>query len=284
MTIRELINKGARELYNSGIDCGESDARLLAMYCFKMDYQGLLLEGNSAVSPLKEAEYNNLIKKRSTHFPCQYITGTQDFMGYTFMVREGVLIPRPETELLVEAALKEVKDKSKVKALDMCCGSGCIGLGFGKKRIEAGFYNDDIYLADISSHAIELSKENRDRLELGFVNIIQSDLFKNVNEKDFDIIMSNPPYISTGDLEKIMRDVRDYEPRLALDGMEDGLYFYREIIRVIGTYLTSGGVALFEIGYNQYEPVKAMLNSAGFENVILEKDYAGLDRIVIARR
>lgn len=283
MTLKELINEGKQILCDAGIESCESDAKILAMDYFRLDYSGLFFEGGRNASDREICEYRELIKKRATHFPCQYITGCQDFMGYTFSVRQEVLIPRPETELLVEAALEQMKGRTKVKALDMCCGSGCIGLSFRKRREAAG-HLDEVFLSDVSFDAIALSGENSDRLGAGAVHIIQSDLFENISQGEFDIIMSNPPYISTEDMDKIMVDVKEYEPRLALDGGEDGLFFYRKIVRELDSYLAKDGIVMFEIGYNQYKAVKAMLNNAGFLNVRLIKDYSGLDRVVIAGR
>ena len=283
MKLRELIKYGGNVLNEAGIEEYESDARLLAMYAFELDYTGLLMKSVDDISKEDEERYKKLIKRRSTHYPCQYIIGTQDFMGYTFRVAENVLIPRPETEILVETALSLSEGVSSIKALDMCCGTGCIGLSFAKSRMDMGYNDDRVVLVDVSDAAIALAKDNMSDLKLE-CDIVQSDLFEDVIEEKYDIIMSNPPYISTRDIDELMEDVRAYEPRLALDGMEDGLFFYRRIIETLNTYLAYDGVVIFEIGYNQYDDVKALLVDAGFNKVNLKKDYAGLDRVVIAKR
>lgn len=283
MKLRELIKYGGNVLKEAGIEEYESDARLLAMYAFGLDYTGLLMKSVDDISKEDEERYKKLINRRSTHYPCQYIIGTQDFMGYTFRVSENVLIPRPETEILVETALSLSENVSSIKALDMCCGTGCIGLSFAKNRKGMGHNDDRVILVDVSDAAIALTRNNMSDLKLE-CDIIQSDLFEDVIEEKYDIIMSNPPYISTKDIEELMEDVRAYEPRLALDGMEDGLFFYRRIIENLNTYLAYDGVVIFEIGYNQYEDVRALLVDAGFNKVDLKKDYAGLDRVVIAKR
>ncbi|MBQ8412742.1 MAG: peptide chain release factor N(5)-glutamine methyltransferase [Lachnospiraceae bacterium] len=283
MTLRELIKYGEETLKEAGIQEYTSDAKVLAMYVLNIDYTGILMKCNDEVSLEDEKAYKDVICIRSSHYPCQYIVGTQDFMGYTFKVEENVLIPRPETELLVETALELTYSIPKCKTMDMCCGTGCIGISYKLKRLEQGYEDDRVVLVDISPNAIALSEENMFNLGTK-CDIIKSDLFEDVDLEKYDLIVSNPPYISTSDIEEIMEDVREYEPRLALDGMDDGLFFYRKIIENLDRYLYDDGIAIFEIGYNQYEDVRGMLIEAGFFDVSCKKDYAGLDRIVIARR
>lgn len=282
MKLKDLIKYGEETLRNAGIEGYANDAKLLAMFIFDLDYTGIFMKLYDDISIDDEESYKDVIDIRSTHYPCQYILGSQDFMGYTFRCAEGVLIPRPETEILVETALQLTEGYKEIKALDMCCGTGCIGISYNLKRIEAGYTNDFVQLADISKEAIELSKENVFNLGAK-CDIVRTDLFENI-EDSFDIIMSNPPYIPTKDIEGIMEDVREYEPRLALDGMEDGLYFYDNIIKRTDRYLRRDGVLIFEIGYNQYQDIRGLLINKGFTDVSVKKDYAGLDRVVIARR
>ena len=282
MQLKELIKYGEETLRDAGIEGYANDAKVLAMFVFNLDYTGMFMKLNDEV-PIEEAEsYKDVIDVRSTHYPCQYIIGNQDFMGYTFKCTEGVLIPRPETEILVETAIQLTEGCKEIKALDMCCGTGCIGISYNLKRREAGYVKDFVQLADISKKAVELSKENVFNLGAK-CDIVRTDLFENI-EDSFDIIMSNPPYIPTKDIEDIMEDVREYEPRLALDGMEDGLYFYDNIIRRTDRYLRRDGILVFEIGYNQYQDIRELLINKGFTDVSVKKDYAGLDRVVIARR
>jgi release factor glutamine methyltransferase len=230
--------------------------------------------------------FNSCIFKRGTHYPCQYIIGSQEFMGYEFDVAQYVLIPRPETELLVERAL-EVAGKLKkdengtgLRVLDMGCGSGCIGISFKLCRQKKGYINDSVTLADISDKALALTKKNKEKLGAD-VEIVKTDLFENIDGK-YDMILSNPPYIRSGDVKTIMKDVQLYEPKLALDGHEDGLYFYKRIIKDARDYLNENGVLIFEIGYDQAEDIRALLVDAGYDNVEVIKDYAGFDRIVTA--
>ncbi len=282
MQLKDLIRYGEDTLCQAGIEEYSSDARILAMYVMKLDYTGIFMNLPCEISEEKEIKYKELIDIRKTHYPCQYIVGTQDFMGYTFKVKKEVLIPRPETEILVETALCETAEKSSLRALDMCCGSGCIGISYSLKRQEGGYSDDRVLLADISDNAISLANENKFELEAK-CDIIKSDLFENI-EGEFDLIMSNPPYIPSADIEELMRDVREFEPRLALDGRSDGLYFYREIIQKAKSFLKQESVMIFEIGYDQYEDIRALLLEAGFEDVHIKQDYAGLDRVVTARR
>lgn len=283
MILREMLKYGEETLRKARIQEYVSDAKILAMYILGIDYTGMLMRAGDSISEKDEKAYKDVINLRCSHYPCQYITGIQDFMGYSFKVAEKVLIPRPETELLVENAIMSTGKMKKCKVLDMCCGTGCIGISYKLKREENGYKDDEVTLVDVSQEAISLSKENMFNLGAK-CDIIESDLFDNVAFERYNLIMSNPPYISTSDIDDIMEDVREYEPRLALDGREDGLFFYRKIIENLDKYLADGGIVIFEIGYNQYEDIREMLNRAGFYTVDCKKDYAGLNRIVIAER
>lgn len=280
MNLKELIKFGSERLQSEDIEAYDSDAKLLAMHVLDIRYSDLIMKYMDEVSFEDEEKYKELIEKRASHYPCQYITGEQEFMGYTFATSEEVLIPRPETELLVEKAISLADTKKSVSALDMCTGSGCIGISFMRYRKEQG-HSDEVTLVDISDYAISLATKNN-KLNSTNCNIIKSNLFVEVTGK-YDIIMSNPPYIRSADIEELMSDVKVYEPRLALDGMEDGLYFYKAIIKEARNYLHEDGVLLFEIGCDQYEDIRRLLVDNLYEDIELIKDYAGLDRIVKAR-
>lgn len=282
MTLRELIKYGEDALREAGITDYTNDTKVLAMYMFDLDYTGLIMKMYDEISADDEKCFKGYIGLRCTHLPCQYITGSQSFMGYDFKVTSDVLIPRQETELLVEKALEYAEGINPCKTLDLCCGSGCIGISFALKRCEAGYKDDRVVLVDISQEAYALADENNMRLGAG-CDIIKSDLFVMVDEK-YDIIVSNPPYIRTSDIDELMAEVRLYEPRLALDGSENGLYFYDKIIKEARKYLYEEGMLLFEIGYDQFEDVRGLLVEAGYSDINLIKDYAGLDRVVTARK
>lgn len=289
MRIREMLKNGIERLTACDIDNAENDARLLAMYVLDMDYSRLVLEMNTEVADDRYDEYIKLINKRETHYPCQYITGTAGFMGYEFEVAENVLIPRPETELLVEKAVaitKQITDsgmsRNCVRALDMCTGTGCIGISYSLFTKDLYNHNINVTLSDISEYAIALATRNNDKHNAA-CSIVKSDLFENI-DGTYNIIMSNPPYIRSDEIEELMEEVKCFEPRLALDGTEDGLYFYRRIIKEAREYLDEGGYLLFEIGYDQYEAVQGLLVDNGYRDIELIKDYAGLDRIVLGRK
>lgn len=271
MTYREMYEYGVTELEKAHIDEAKLDARLLLEYICHTDRNTLLVHGESKRSELEETFYKTVIEKRATHIPLQHITGQQEFMGLQFKVNEHTLIPRQDTEILVEEALRHLHDGMEI--LDMCTGSGCILLSLLK------YSNECMGVAvDISEEALEVAKENAESLRVK-ASFVQSDLFEKVSGK-FDMLVSNPPYIATKVIETLMPEVKDHEPMQALDGYEDGLYFYRKIIAEAKDYLRVGGRAFFEIGYDQGQEVKNLMEENGFDQVKIVKDYAGLDRVV----
>lgn len=221
------------------------------------------------------AVYRSLLAARSRHVPLQHLTGEQEFMGYPFLVNEHVLIPRQDTECLVEAALKEIikKKQEHIAILDLCTGSGCIAVSLKKLLPEA-----HVTATELSAEALAVAKENAARLQAD-ISFLQGDLFASVTER-FDLIVSNPPYIKTGIIETLMPEVRDHEPRQALCGGADGLDFYRRIAKEAPAYLNPGGALWLEIGCEQGKAVTALLRENGFEGVCCRQDLAGLDRIV----
>lgn len=280
MILRDLIIEGQNILKDAGIEEYENDTRVLAMFAFNISYTDMFMKMTEEMEEEDSEFFMDCISLRATHMPCQYITGSQEFMGYEFGTEDGVLIPRRETELLVEKALELTNSMKSVKALDMCTGSGCIGISYELKRRESRHTDDEVHLADISDDAIYVAEKNKYKLG-SKCSIIKSDLFENIKDR-YDIIMSNPPYIKTSDIDDIMEEVRDFEPRLALDGDTDGLMFYRRLAEEAKDYLYKGGILIMEIGFDQYEDVRDMLIENNFNDISLIKDYAGLDRIVVA--
>ncbi|MDE7133030.1 MAG: peptide chain release factor N(5)-glutamine methyltransferase [Lachnospiraceae bacterium] len=301
MTYNELYKWGCGQLVEAGISDSQLDARLLLEYCCGTDRNTLLVHGEKSISAQEYENYADCIARRKEHVPLQQITGEQNFMGLTFDVYENVLIPRQDTEVLVEEVMRHLHDGMRI--LDMCTGSGCILLSL------LHYSNDCTGVGvDISEEALQAARvnarkilgierngqESADRIvnreavpddepaETGQkVLLILSDLFKELDSKDkFDIIVSNPPYIRTDVIEMLMPEVKAYEPHLALDGREDGLYFYREIIAQAGAYLNREGMLFFEIGYDQGEEVRQLMENAGYTEVEVVKDFAGLDRVV----
>lgn len=276
MTYRECYEKGSRILNEAGIEESTLDARLLLEAVCGTDRNDLLVHGEQPVAPEAEEKYLNWIRQRAEHIPLQQLTGEQDFMGLTFSVNEHVLIPRQDTEILVEEVLKELHDGMRV--LDMCTGSGCILLSL------LHYSNDCEGLGvDLSAEALEVAGRNVLKVltpeKAEHAHFLQSDLFEKVEGK-FEIIVSNPPYIASAEVDRLMPEVRDHEPRMALDGTEDGLEFYRRIIAEAGQYLVSSGMLFFEIGYDQGQAVSELMREHGYREVQVVQDYAGLDRVV----
>lgn len=278
MTYRECYDRGKSVLETAGVLEPELDARLMLEYVCGTDRNTLLVHGDREVTESERECYKDLVGKRAKRIPMQHLTGIQEFMGLEFKVNNHVLIPRQDTEILVEEVLKNLHDGMNI--LDMCTGSGCI-------LISLMHYSNDLrgVGVDISSKALDIATENASRLlgkykdERDAVVFLQSDLFENVNGK-YDIIVSNPPYIESGVIPELMPEVREHEPIEALDGGESGLDFYRKIISQSGNYLSGGGMLFLEIGYNQGSPVEKLMMQAGFEEVQIMKDYAGHDRVV----
>ena len=272
MTFREAISFGERQLNDVGIVDAKNDAWLLLAFVCKIDHTFYYVHMNEQMSIEQQAEYENVLSKRAEHVPLQYITGEQEFMGIPFRVNESVLIPRQDTETLVEEALKLVRPGMKV--LDMCTGSGCILISILKNVVDVEGFG-----YDISKQALNVAKENA-KLNNVTATFEPSDLFEKVTDT-FDVIVSNPPYIPTAVIGTLMPEVAVYEPMQALDGKEDGLYFYRKIIASASEYLKENGKLLFEIGHDQGESVSNLMREAGYKDVRVVKDLAGNDRVVI---
>lgn len=273
-SLKGLLADGAKMLTQAGIDEAELDARYILEYITGLNSAQYFIHSEDIIEKNKAEEFFRLIERRSKRIPLSYVIGTRDFFGLTFKVNENVLIPEQETELLVEEVIKYSEGKA---VLDMCTGSGCIAISialFGKPSKVAA--------SDISEKALEVARENAKSLKSGEISFIQGDMFENVTDK-FDIIVSNPPYIETGEIDELMPEVRDYIPRLALDGDIDGLKFYRIISKEAVKKLNKNGRIFYEIGYNQSRAVASILLENGFTDVKIMKDYSGLDRIVMAK-
>lgn len=272
MTLQEALQYGKDYLEKNHINDSSIDAWYLLEYVIKENRSYFFLHQKEELTMDQEKLYLELLELRGRHIPLQHITKEQEFMGLTFKVNENVLIPRQDTEILVESVMSRLTDSMSV--LDMCTGSGCIIISLKK-----GKNNMNAYGVDISSKALEVAIENAG-LHAAEVKFIQSNLFENVEGK-FDIIVSNPPYIPTKVIEGLSKEVREHEPILALDGMEDGLFFYRKIVSNSVLHLKQDGALCFEIGHDQGEAVSNMMKATGFTDVKVIKDLAGLDRVVI---
>lgn len=275
MTLGTLLKEGKEALQNAGITEWDLDAWYLLEHVTGVSRSQYFLEPEREVSPEQAETYRKLIEKRSAHIPLQHLTGEQEFMGLTFKVNEHVLIPRQDTEVLVEEALKYVRDGMDI--LDVCTGSGCILLSvlkLGEKMCRGTLNGTGV---DLSEEALQVAEENARELQVE-VAFLHSDLFTEVKGQ-YDMILSNPPYIEKAVVETLEAEVRDHEPRMALDGGEDGLDFYRKIAEESVQYLKTGGRLLFEIGYDQGEAVSSLMKEH-FAEVRVIQDLAGLDRVV----
>lgn len=273
MRYAELYHQGALILQEAGLGEAGLDARLLLEKVCGTNQNTLLCHGEMEVEEEQKEQFLHFIQKRALHVPLQHLTGEQEFMGLCFQVNPHVLIPRQDTEILVEEVLKDLHDGMRI--LDMCTGSGCILLSLLK------YSNDCCGLgADISEEALQTARQNASRLGIQ-AEFIQSDLFEKV-EGRFDVLVSNPPYIESRVIPTLMQEVRDYDPILALDGGEDGLAFYRRLIADAPEYLFRGGRLFLEIGCQQADAVSSMLQENGYTEINVYKDFAGLDRVVSA--
>lgn len=308
LDIQSAYRWGAKRLEEAGVREYQLDAWLLLEYVTGISKASYYADPGREISEEESETYCSYIERRGKKIPLQHITGEQMFMGLPFIVNEHVLVPRQDTEILVEAALDvidaefsnktgaetpemespEMPEMGKpgvpeignfgVQILDMCTGSGCILLSLlkltkAKKVTGIG--------ADISSEALKVARKNAENLEV-LAEFVQGDLFEPIPEgRKFDLIVSNPPYIRTAVIEELDEEVRCHDPHIALDGKEDGLYFYRKIIKESIPHIKSGGYLLFEIGYDQGKDVTELLEAAGYTQISIKKDFAALDRVVI---
>ena len=272
MTFKQALDKGIVLLESENIADAKIDAWYLLSFVSGLTKAQYFLKQSEEIDNTILYKYKDVLLRRASHEPLQHITGEQDFMGITFWVNENVLIPRQDTETLVEEALKVIPSGSHI--LDLCTGSGCVilslvVLGQGLSGIGV----------DISEEALAVARENGARLVGRKADFVKGDMFQPVSGK-FNAIVSNPPYIPSAVVDELEPEVKDHEPRLALDGTEDGLFFYKKITAEAGDYLNDGGWLLVEIGYDQGADVSTLFKEAGFKDVEVIKDLAGNDRVV----
>ncbi len=288
ITFGDIINKGTERLMASGIGDAKRDAESLLLYLLDETRTFLLLHRKDEVGATNIKAYFDLIERRSLGEPLQYITGVQEFMGLEFEVNESVLIPRQDTETLVELALSQANEKNKeLHIMDMCCGSGAIAVSMAHYLPKAR-----IVACDLSTAALEITRKNAKKNNvLDRVEIFNTDMFEVVDldgntpfEKKYDMILSNPPYIVTKVIETLQTEVRDHEPKMALDGGRDGLVFYRILAESAADFLEDDGVLIMEIGHDQGTTVPNILEKTGkYRDIQVYKDLPGLDRVVCCR-
>ena len=311
MKLQELIQNSKHELDSLNVEDADIKLKILIEYVFKISKEKLILKYKDAINEKQVEEFRKLLKKLENGIPIQYIINNQEFMGLNFYVDENVLIPQPDTEILVEEVIKycnelrnnesEDKETNKdykeniekepiinkedkninkktIKILDLCTGSGIIGISI-YKYLE----NVEIYASDISQKALNIAEKNTN-LNNAKINFINSDMFENIHIKDFDIIVSNPPYIESKVIESLSKEVQN-EPKLALDGGEDGLKFYRCILENAKDYLRKNGAIFLEIGYDQKEKIEEILKSYKiYKETKCIKDFGGNNRVIIIKR
>ncbi len=277
MTIKQAITKGMIMLKSNNVESPKLKARLLLQYVLDKPRQYIIVYDNKEIDKQQQWQYFVNIEKLTKGVPLQHITHRQEFMKMDFFVDENVLIPRPDTEILVEEVIKIAQKYNSPRILDLCTGSGAIAISL-KKFVP----NADITAVDISEKALEIAQKNAKKLETK-INFLKSDLFDKLDNKKFDIIVSNPPYIRKDEIKKLSEEVQK-EPKIALDGGEDGLDFYRIITEQAINYLKTGSLLCFEIGYNQKNDViKIIEDDQNYKNTYCKKDLYGNDRIIITQ-
>ena len=272
MNYGEALKSGAEYLRSREIADAEYDAWYLMEFAGHISRAEYLLRRMEKMPKEVYIRYEELLRERGKRIPLQHLTGEQEFMGLSFTVNDRVLIPRQDTELLAEEALKRLRPGARV--LDLCTGSGCIAISLKKIRADL-----DVTASDLSGQALEIARENAKRL-MTDIDFVQSDLLEELSGA-FDMILSNPPYIPTKTIDTLMEEVRFHDPKMALDGGADGLFFYRRIIAESKSHITLGGWLIFEIGHDQGETVSHMMMEGSYTGVRVIKDLSGLDRVVV---
>ncbi|EJO5346212.1 peptide chain release factor N(5)-glutamine methyltransferase [Clostridium botulinum] len=282
MVLKDLLLEGYNILKKASVDSYQIDTQLLLGKILKKDRLFILTNPDYNIKEEDAKEYFKLIELRKHKMPIKYILGTTEFMGLDFNIKEGVLIPRPDTEILVETVIEEIKDKEYKYICDVCCGSGIIGITIGNT-----LNNTEVVCYDIEDIPYNVTKENIFKHSLeNRVRVLKSDLLTEAiqEKRKFDVIVSNPPYIRENVIETLMEDVKKYEPFQALCGGKDGLFFYNKIINQSLEVLNHGGTIVFEIGYDQKIQVSHILQEHGFKDIVCIKDLAGKDRVIKARK
>lgn len=275
MNIEEVLQKATIKLKDNNIEEARSKARRLLAFTLEMSKEQIIIHNKEELTIEQENSYNEYVARIIIGEPIQYIIGKQEFMGIDFKVNPSVLIPQPDTEILVERTIEILKHLKEPKVLDLCTGSGAIAVSIAKY-----VPNSIIFASDISKQALEIARQNDNENK---VNFVHSNLFENI-DGEFNVIVSNPPYIKTSEIQKLSKEVQN-EPLLALDGGQDGLLFYREIIKQAHKYLEEQGYLCIEIGEDQKEQVITLINNCSYyKNIQAFKDLSGHDRVIICEK
>lgn len=278
MNINEILKKGIEVLRDNNIEDCTLKARMILSYIINQPKEYIMIHSDEEINEIDEKEFWNKIERLKNNEPIQYILNHQEFMGFNFFVDSNVLIPQPDTEILVEETLLiSKKINNKLNILDLCTGSGAIAVALSNLLKDV-----KVYASDISKEALEIAKRNAEKNN-ATINFIESDLFeKFANIEKFDIITSNPPYIKTDVINELAEEVK-HEPIIALDGGQDGLYFYKKIIKQAKKYLKANGYLVLEIGYDQKNEVIQLLENENYKNIYSKKDLGGNDRIIVGQ-
>ena len=279
-TLYSVYREAIKTLAEAGCDSPEFDAQQLISFCFGYNKTQLLMNSGSAVDEVKLIHFYDCIKRRCNHEPLQYIIGMWDFHRFSFKVGEGVLIPRPETEILVDFAVDKIQKHGYSVIMDLCCGSGCIGLSIAKFCPKT-----KVYCLDVSDKALEYTRMNKELLGADNVTVMKCDILESSGFLGLprpDIILSNPPYIKTAEVETLQPEIA-FEPTLALDGGEDGLVFYRALSEIWYPFINRGGYLAMECGEEQAKDILSLFVEKAEKGRVI-KDAADLDRVVVIAR
>lgn len=281
ITLRQAYNELENLLKNSGISDYKSEAKIIFYHCFKIDYEYIILNGDQIFSEDKFEKIVEIAEKRKSRIPLQYILGLCEFMGEVFFVGEGVLIPREDTSVLVRESYNILKHKNNLKIVDLCSGSGCIAITLKKMLGD----NTEVYGIEISDKAYYYFSKNVTGTNSD-IKMLKADIFeiyKNFDDNYFDAVVSNPPYIKEKDIGKLQKEVL-LEPKIALNGGKDGLEYYRKICLNWHSKIKKSGIIAFEIGFEQSDSVKKILEKSGFENIKLFNDINNIPRVIIGEK
>ncbi|HEX7666381.1 MAG TPA: peptide chain release factor N(5)-glutamine methyltransferase [Polyangiaceae bacterium] len=280
-TIESLLKWATDDFRSKGIDSPRLDAEVLLGWALGKTRIELIMESKRELEPTELAKFRDAVKRRRMREPVAYVRGHREFFGRTFKVDKRVLVPRPDTEALVEVALERTSHLSMcMRALDLCTGSGCVAVTLGRERPTTS-----VVATDLSEAAVQVAQENALRLGAYNVAFFVGDLFAAVPKgMRFDVITANPPYIPSAEIPKLEADIREFEPKMALDGGDDGLDIARRIAEAASNFLEPGGILAMEIGYDEAEATREILAKNGFTAIETKRDYGKIERVVSGRK
>lgn len=275
-TIGALVKWAADDFRARGIESPRLDAELLVAHALHITRTQVIVDANRPLDPAELDALRTLVKRRRSREPIAYLRGEREFYGLTFRVDSRVLVPRPDTEALVEVMLARTSHVSmSMRLLDLCTGSGCVAITAARQRPTA-----QVYAGDVSRDALAVARDNAARLGAHRIAFAESDLFTAFAGKKFDVVTANPPYIASAEIAELAADVRDFEPRLALDGGADGLDLLRKIVEEAPAYLVAGGLLAVEVGAGEAPDVVKLFEARGFRDVRVARDYGNIERVV----